>query len=43
MSFSSIWNKVKESIGKMLGAKTIEQVLGVKSSVSQEMEAAITL
>ena len=27
----------------MLGAKTIEQVLGVKSSVSQEMEAAITL
>ena len=43
MSFSSIWNKVKETIGKMLGAKTIEQVLGVKSSVSQEMEAAITL
>ena len=41
--FSEIWNKIKERIGKMLGAKTIEQVLGVKSSVSQEMEAAITL
>ena len=41
--FSDVWNKIKERIGKMLGAKTIEQVLGVKSSVSQEMEAAITL
>ena len=37
------WNKVKEIIGKMLGAKTIESVLGVKSGISQEMEAAITL
>ena len=43
MRFSSIWNRVKETIGKMLGAKTIEQVLGVKSSLSQEMEAAIEL
>ena len=43
MSFSSIWNKIKETIGKMLGTKTIEQVLGIRSSVSQEMEAAITL
>jgi len=43
MSFSSIWNRVKETIGKMLGAKTIESVLGVKSTISQEMEAAITL
>ena len=41
--FSEVWNKIKESIGKMLGAKTIEQVLGVKSSLSEEMEAAITL
>jgi len=43
MSFSSVWNKVKEIIGKMLGAKTIEQVLGIKSGISQEMEAAIEL
>ena len=43
MSFSSIWNKIKEIIGKMLGTKTIEQVLGIQSNVSQEMEAAITL
>ena len=43
MSFLSIWNKVKEIIGKMLGTKTIEQVLGIQSKVSQEMEAAITL
>ena len=43
MGFSSVWNRVKETIGKMLGAKTIEQVLGVRSSVSEEMERAITL
>ena len=43
MIFSSIWNKIKETIGKMLGTKTIEQVLGIQSSVSQEMEAAISL
>ena len=43
MSFSSVWNKVKETIGKMLGAKTIEQVLGIKSTISEEMEMAITL
>lgn len=43
MSFSSVWNKVKETIGKMLGAKTIEQVLGIRAGISQEMEAAIEL
>ena len=41
--FASWWNKIKEIIGKMLGTKTIEQVLGVKSGVSEEMEAAINL
>lgn len=43
MWLSSVWNKAKETIGKMIGAKTIEQVLKVKSGVSQEMEAAIEL
>lgn len=43
MFISDVWNKVKETIGKMLGAKTIEQVLNVKSGISQEMEAAIEL
>ena len=43
MFISDVWNKVKETIGKMLGAKTIEQVLHVKSGISQEMEAAIEL
>ena len=41
--FSDVWNKIKGALGKMLGAKTIEQVLGIKSGISQEMEAAITL
>ena len=42
--WSSIWDKIKGAIGKMLGTKTIEQVLGIKSTgISQEMEAAITL
>ena len=42
--WSSIWNKVKGVIGKMLGTKTIEQVLGIKTvGISEEMEAAITL
>jgi A118 family predicted phage portal protein len=43
MFLSDVWNRVKETIGKMLGAKTIEQVLGIKSGISQEMEAAIEL
>ena len=41
--FANWWNKIKEIIGKMLGTKTIEQVLGIKSSMSEEMEAAINL
>ena len=42
--WSSIWNKIKGVIGKMIGTKTIEQVLNVKAvGISQEMEAAITL
>ena len=41
--FSNLISKVKEIIAKMLGAKTIEQVLGIKSGMSEEMEAAINL
>ena len=43
MFLSDVWNRVKETIGKMLGAKTIEQVLGIKSGISEEMEQAIEL
>ncbi len=42
--WSSIWSRIKGAIGKMLGTKTIEQVLGIKSTgISEEMEAAISL
>ena len=41
--FSKMISRIKETIGKMLGAKTIEQVLGIKSGISEEMEQAIEL
>lgn len=43
MQWSDVTNNLKRMVLRMLGAKTIEQVLGVKSGISQEMEAAIEL
>lgn len=41
--FSAIWEKIKEIINKMLGTKSVEQVLNISSSVSGVMAAEIEL
>ena len=39
----TIWNKIKEALGKMLGLQTIEQTIHVKPVISSEMENALEL
>lgn len=44
MTFSSLWNKLKESVKKMLGMKTtIEQTLNIVPAISNKMVDAIDL
>ena len=43
ISFSQILQKLKEVFGKMIGAKSIENVLRVTPTVSAEMQDAIQL
>lgn len=41
--FSQLWNKLKEIVKKMLGPKTIEEVLHISPTISTEMAEAIEL